>query len=164
MGPWKRLWSPDAALPGRLAGHSCQDPDPRLALCQPEVLLLTDKSSTVHGSKPSHGFVLLCFKLATGEGVVSLGVEGEQNPDMLGCIPAVSCITWVFNEATGVLGPSKAQQGSPSAHVLEMGVGLQSCQSASSDLVRNPQISLLIVPQGLNRVALRPLACSEHKG
>lgn len=66
-------------------------PEPRLALCQPEALL-TDKSSTVRGSEPSPGFVLLCFKLAAGEGVVSLGVEGEQNPAMLGCIPAVSCM------------------------------------------------------------------------
>lgn len=91
----EEAWSPEAALPEHLAGHSCQDPEPRLALCPPEALLLTDKSTTVHGSKPSHGFVLLCFKLATGEGVVSLGVEGGQNPGMLGCLPAESCIAWV---------------------------------------------------------------------
>lgn len=139
MGPWKRLWCSDAALLEHLTGHPCQVPEPRLAFCHhPKAFLLTDKSSTVHGSKPSHGFVVLCFKLATWG--VGFRVEDEQNPGMLGCIPASSCISWSqvdLNEASGVLSTSKAQQGSPPALVL-WGYGdgevfrHQSCHSATS--------------------------------
>lgn len=50
-----------------------------------------------------------------------MGVEGEQNSGMLGCIPASSCVSWsqvVLNEAAGVLSIFKAQQDSPPALVL----------------------------------------------